>query len=78
MTTIESAAISGVEAAAEIVARHRIGDPVEVREPKSVPAEFYAWLRVAWAPYVSGAKTWSSGGDALRALGGRLRQLLES
>lgn len=78
MTTIESAAISGVEAAAEIVARHRIGDPVEVREPKSVPPEFYAWLRVAWAPYVGGAKTWSSGGDALRAFGGRLRQLLES
>ena len=37
MTTIESAAISGVEAAAEIVERHGIGDPVEVLEPRSLP-----------------------------------------
>ncbi len=76
MTTIESAAISGVEAAAEIVERNRIGDPVEVLEPKSLPGGLYAWLRLAWAPYVTGAKAWSSGDDAARALGARLRALL--
>jgi len=76
MTTIESAAISGVEAAAEIVERNRIGDPVEVREPRSVPPELYACLRLAWAPYVAGAKMWSSGSDRLRDLRGRLGTLL--
>jgi hypothetical protein len=75
MTTIESAAISGVEAAAEIVARHRIGDPVEVRVPKSLPAEFYAWLRLAWAPNVLGAKMWSSGSDMARRVGERVGAL---
>lgn len=72
MTTIESAVTAGVEAAKEIVAGHRIGAPVEVQEPRSLPAALYLWLRVAWAPYVSGAKAWSSGSDAVRALLGRL------
>jgi NAD(P)-binding Rossmann-like domain len=72
MTTIESAAISGVEAASEIVERNRIGDPVEVREPKSMPGEFYAWLRAVWAPYVAGAKLWSGGADRMRDVRGRL------
>lgn len=76
MTTIESAAISGVEAAAEIVERNRIGKPVEVREPRSVPGEFYAWLRLVWAPYVAGAKGWSSAGDGMRNLRRRLGALL--
>jgi predicted NAD/FAD-dependent oxidoreductase len=75
MTTIESAATSGVEAAAEIVTRHRIGDPVEVRVPKSVPAEVYAWLRLAWAPNVLGAKMWSSGSDMARRVGERVGAL---
>ena len=68
MTTIESAATAGVDAAREIVSRSGIGRPVNVHEPESVSPEFYAWLRVAWAPYVAGAKTWSCGADALRKL----------
>ena len=76
MTTIESAATAGVEAASEIVGRHGIGDPVEVRQPQSLPPALYLWLRFAWAPNVGGAKMWSSGGDAVSALRGRLAALI--
>jgi hypothetical protein len=76
MTTIESAATAGVQAAAAIVDRHGIGEPVQVREPKSLPEGLYGWLRLAWMPYVTGAKLWSSGDDCARALGDRLRELL--
>jgi hypothetical protein len=76
MTTIESAVTAGVEAACTIVERHRIGEPVEVLEPRSLPAALHAWLRLAWSPYAAGAKAWSSGSDALRAAGGRLRDAL--
>jgi phytoene dehydrogenase-like protein len=72
LTTIESAATAGVEVAAQITARHGIGDPVPVHAPGSLPAAMFAWLRVAWGPSVTGAKAWSSGGDALRAVGDRL------
>lgn len=76
LTTIESAATAGVAAAAEIVAAHRIGEPVEVREPRALPAALYLWLRMGWAPYAAGAKTWSTGVDAVRDLRGRARALL--
>jgi hypothetical protein len=76
LTTIESAVTAGVEAAAGIVTRHRVGAPVQVYEPPSLPAAMYAWLRIAWAPYIAGAKTWSGGSDALRDVCGRLRELL--
>jgi hypothetical protein len=76
MTTIESAATAGVQAAAAIVDRHRIGEPVEVLEPRSLPDGLFAWLRLAWSPYVAGAKLWSGGEDCAQALGDRLRGLL--
>ena len=76
LTTIESAVTAGVEAAAGIATRHRIGAPVQVYEPPSLPAALYAWLRIAWAPYIAGAKTWSSGSDGLNEVRGRLRELL--
>lgn len=76
MTTIESAAATGAQAASEIVARHRIGNPVEVRQPRSLPAALYLWLRLLWAPNVTYAKTWSSSGDRTRALAARLGALL--
>ena len=76
MTTIESAATAGVEAASGIVARHRIGNPVEVRQPRSLPAALYVWLRLAWAPNVTYAKAWSSGADRARGLAERLGALL--
>jgi NAD(P)-binding Rossmann-like domain len=76
LTTIESATTAGVEAAAGIVARHRIGNPMVVREPPSLPDSLYAWLRVAWAPSAAWAKTWSCGADRMRELGGRLRESL--
>lgn len=76
LTTIESAATAGVSAAAEIVSRHRIGTPVEVRTPKSLPTALYVWLRMVWAPYIAEAKMWSSGTDALRGAAARARDLL--
>jgi hypothetical protein len=76
LTTIEAAATGGVEAAASIVARHGIGEPVEVQEPRSLPAALHAWLRTVWMPYACGAKMWSSGGDTARTLGDHLRGML--
>jgi hypothetical protein len=71
MTTIESATTAGVEAAGEIVARHGFGEPVDVRQPRTLPPALYLWLRFVWAPNAAAAKVWSSGGDAVRALRGR-------
>lgn len=76
MTTIESAATAGVQAAAEIVSRHKVGGPVQVQAPRALPAVLHAWLRLVWMPYAASAKAWSSGGDAVRGLGGRVRDLL--
>jgi hypothetical protein len=72
LTTIESAVTAGVEVAAAIVDRHRIGAAVAVHEPPSLPGSLYQWLRFAWAPSAAWGKTWSAGGDAARELGGRL------
>ena len=59
LTTIESAATAGVEVAAGIVARNRIGSAVTGEEPPSLPGAMYQWLRMAWAPTAAWAKTWS-------------------
>jgi flavin-dependent amine oxidoreductase len=68
MTTIESAVTTGLEAARVIVERRGIGAPVEIAEPDSGTAAFYAWLRYAWAPYAFAAKAWSTGTDCVRSL----------
>ena len=72
LTTIESAASAGVQAAAEIVERHRIGAPVAVMQPPSLPSSMYVWLRLGWAPYAASAAGWSRGRDAARSLAARL------
>jgi hypothetical protein len=76
LTTIESAATAGVEVAAGIVARNRIGSAVRVEEPPSLPGAMYQWLRIAWAPTAAWAKTWSGGTDALGALAAGVRRWL--
>jgi hypothetical protein len=77
MTTIESAVTAGVEAAAAIVERHGIGKAIEVHEPRALPDLLFAWLRLVWAPYVTGAKMWSAGQDAIQTIGRRLEGLLD-
>ncbi|HEV3055592.1 MAG TPA: hypothetical protein VGX45_13110, partial [Solirubrobacteraceae bacterium] len=72
MTTIEAAVMGGVEAAAAIVARHGVGQPVEVLAPRRLPPALYAWLRAAWAPYAAYAKWWSTTEDLARAAGSRV------
>jgi len=65
MMTIESAVTTGLAAAAAIVRRRGLGDPVEILTPdKGMPA-FYAWARYAWAPYAATAKVLSTGRDLL-------------
>ncbi|HZU61693.1 MAG TPA: FAD-dependent oxidoreductase [Solirubrobacteraceae bacterium] len=76
MTTIESAVTAGVEAAEAIVQRHGIGSPVQVHEPRELPDALYDLLRVAWAPYAVGGKTWSAGTDAVRTVSRRLGAVL--
>jgi NAD(P)-binding Rossmann-like domain/Flavin containing amine oxidoreductase len=75
MTTIESAVTTGLEAAAAIVERRALGEPIEIRTPRSRPGVAYAWLRYAWGPYALAAKAWSEGVETLRRVG---RHLLDS
>jgi predicted NAD/FAD-dependent oxidoreductase len=74
MTTIESAVIGGVEAAAAIVAQRGFGEPVEVLAPRRLPPALYAWLRGAWAPYAAYAKWWSMAEDMARGAGSRVAE----
>jgi len=62
MTTIESAATSGLEAAASIV-RRRGGKAVEIHEPRTLPRALWLWLRYACVPYAATASVWSKGSD---------------
>jgi hypothetical protein len=59
LTTVEAAVASGQAAAREIVRARRLGAPVEVLKPRTLPDEVYVWLRYAWAPAVLAAKMWS-------------------
>lgn len=77
MTTIESAVISGLEAARSIVQRHG-GAPIEVRLPKRLPGLIYVWLRYAWGPYALGASAWSRGSDVARGVWGAVAQRRDS
>jgi predicted ATPase len=77
MTTVESAVVTGLQAAREVVRRRRWGAPVEVlRPPVSRLADAAAvYLRAAGAPYAGGAMMWSRAGDVVdgaRALVARL------
>jgi hypothetical protein len=74
MTTIEAAVMGGVEAAAAIVARRGLGEPVEVLAPRRLPPALYAWLRAAWAPYAAYAKWWSTTDGLARAAGSRVAE----
>jgi phytoene dehydrogenase-like protein len=65
MMTIESAVTTGLAAAASIVQRRGVGDPVEIVTPKKGVPAFYAWARYAWAPYAATAKLVSTGRDLL-------------
>jgi predicted NAD/FAD-dependent oxidoreductase len=67
MTTIESAVTSGLEAAQAIV-RRRGGEPVEIREPRTLPRPLWVWLRYACMPYAASASVWSKGTDLLKRL----------
>ena len=64
MTTIESAVTSGLEAAAAIVAR-RGGTPVEIHEPRALPARAVGVAALACMPYAASASAWSKGSDLL-------------
>jgi len=67
MATIESAVTSGLQAAAALVTRRGLGEPVEILRPNAtVLADMlYVWLRYAWAPYVWSAWAWSYGHDLI-------------
>ncbi len=65
MTTIESAVTSGLEAAQAIVSR-RGGEPVGIREPRTLPRPLWVWLRYACMPYAASASVWSKGTDLLK------------
>jgi phytoene dehydrogenase-like protein len=65
MMTIESAVTTGLAAAAAIVQRRGVGEPVEILTPKKGVPAFYVWARYAWAPYALAAKAASTGRDLL-------------
>jgi hypothetical protein len=70
MMTIESAVTTGLAAAAAIVERHGIGDPVQIATPDQGMPALYVWLRYAWAPYALAAKVCSTGRDLLSRVRG--------
>ncbi len=74
MTTIESAVTAGVEAAAAIVARRGLGEPVEVLSHRRLPPGLYSWLRAVGAPYAAYAKWISGAGDLTRSAGSRVAE----
>lgn len=75
MTTIESAVTTGVQAANAVIARHGVGDPVDIRTPSSPPSALSVWLRYAWGPYAVAAKAISEGRELVKSVA---RHLLES
>lgn len=68
MMTIESAVVSGLEAARAVVERHGVGAPVEILEPEPGMPAAYVWLRYAWAPYAAAASAWSTLSDGAGSL----------
>ena len=68
MMTVESAVVSGLEAARVVVERHKRGAPVEIVEPSSRHDLLSVWLRYAAAPSAAYAKAWSAGTDVLSSL----------
>jgi len=66
MTTLESAVMTGLEAARAVVERRGFGTPIEIHQLVTRPALLYRWLRFAWAPYAAAAKAWSVGADYAR------------
>jgi hypothetical protein len=68
MMTVESAVVSGLEAARVVVERHRRGAPIEIVEPSSRHDLLSVWLRYAAAPSAAYAKAWSMGADAYSSL----------
>ena len=75
MTTIESAVTTGLEAAAAIVDRRGLGEPVEIATPRALPGPLYVWLRYVYGPYAMYAKAWSEGAGVARGIGERLLEL---
>ncbi len=77
MTTIESAVVTGLEAARTIVERRHIGAPVEILEPRNGSGSLYLWVRYAWGPYAYAAKAWSAGSDGVKSAARKLTDLLD-
>jgi hypothetical protein len=75
MTTIESAVTGGLEAARAIVERRGVGEPVEIAQPRSLPAPVYLWLRYAWGPSAMYAKAWATYAGLARGISGRVREM---
>ena len=64
MATVESAVVSGLNAAQGVVARNGVGAPVEVSTPDTYPTWWFLALRYLWGPYAYSAKAWSMFEDA--------------
>ena len=75
LTTVESAVVTGLHAAAAVVGRRGVGGPVDVIPPPGSLARdaTYLWLRYAWAPSTAAASMWSRGRDCLRRAAGQRR-----
>jgi uncharacterized protein with NAD-binding domain and iron-sulfur cluster len=66
LTTIESAVASGLNAVNAVVRRRGVGDEARVQRPPRRPDAQFVAYRYALAPYVIGAKAFSTGAEGLR------------
>ncbi len=65
IATVESAVMSGLNAAQALWNQEPLGDPIPPSiEPEQYPESLMMWMKLAWAPYAYGAKCWSKLYDA--------------
>jgi hypothetical protein len=65
MATVESAVTSGLQAAAEVWKRHKMGKPIAIRIPPTYPSGFILATKTLMAPWACAAKCWSSAAEVV-------------
>jgi hypothetical protein len=79
IATVETAVVSGLQAAQALWQRESLGEPIKMIAPDAYPESVIMAMKLLLAPYAYGAKWWSMSNDAVPLLArGRLPQDLGS
>ncbi len=65
VVTVESALITGLNAAKAICERDGVGPPIEIIEPEAYPPALMGAAKMALSPYAASAKAWSWTSDQI-------------